>query len=84
MANGDPFDMYGMTAAHKTLPLGCIIKITNLENERECIVEITDRGPYVERRFLDVSRGVAEMLGMVEQGVADVSIEVKAWRKEPR
>jgi len=79
MANCEPFDMYAMTAASKSLPLGCFVEVTNLENGNTCKVEITDRGPYVEGRVIDVSYGVAEVLEMTEQGVVEVRIEVIAW-----
>ena len=58
-ANGEVYDMYGLTAAHKTLPLNTIARVTNLENNKSLILRINDRGPYVEGRILDCSYGVA-------------------------
>ncbi|MFZ5452196.1 MAG: septal ring lytic transglycosylase RlpA family protein [Thermodesulfobacteriota bacterium] len=75
MANGQPFDMYADTAAHKTLPLGTKLQLTNPANGRTTTVEITDRGPYIRGRNLDVSYGVARKLGMVEQGVAKLRMQ---------
>jgi len=75
-ANGEVFDMNAMTAAHKTLPLGSLVKITNLGNDKSVIVRINDRGPYVVGRILDCSYGVARDLGFVDQGTAIVRINV--------
>ena len=70
MANGRPFDMYADTAAHRSLPMGTKLQLTNPANGRTATVEITDRGPYIRGRNLDVSYGVAKKLGMVDAGVA--------------
>lgn len=78
-ANGEIFDMYGLTAAHKTLPLNTIVRVTNLENGKSLILRINDRGPYVKGRILDCSYGAAKKLGFEVQGVADVKIEVIEW-----
>ena len=75
-ANGEVFDMYGVTAAHKTLPLGTVAKITNLENDKSIILRINDRGPYIDGRILDCSYGAALKLDFVTQGTAKVRIEV--------
>jgi len=69
MANGHPFNMYADTAAHRTLPLGTKLDLTNPANGRTATVEVTDRGPFIRGRNLDVSYGVARKLGMVEAGV---------------
>ncbi len=74
-ASGEPFDMYAATAAHRTLPLGTRVRITNLENGRSAVARINDRGPFVEGRIIDLSYGVARKLGMVEAGVARVRVE---------
>ena len=66
-ANGEIFDMNAMTAAHKTLPLGSLVRVTNLENDKSVTVRINDRGPYVEGRILDCSYGVARDLGIPQQ-----------------
>ncbi len=78
-ANGEIFDMYGLTAAHKTLPLNTIVRVTNLENGKSLILRINDRGPYVGGRILDCSYGAAKKLGYVTQGTTKVKIEVIEW-----
>jgi rare lipoprotein A len=75
-ANGEVFDMTAFTAAHRKLPLGSIVRILNLENGKSVNVRITDRGPYVTGRMLDVSQAAAQVLDMVEKGTAAVQIEV--------
>ena len=78
-ANGEIFDMYGLTAAHKTIPLNTIVRITNLDNDKSLILRINDRGPYVGDRILDCSYGAAKKLGFVNDGVTEVKIEVIEW-----
>ena len=75
-ANGEVYDMYGLTAAHKTLPLNTIARVTNLENNKSLILRINDRGPYIKGRILDCSYGAAKKLGFIEQGTTKVKIEV--------
>ncbi len=75
-ANGETFDMYGITAAHKTLPFNTIIRVINLENEESTLVRINDRGPFIEGRILDLSYGAARKLGMVTAGTGKVRIEI--------
>ena len=77
-ANGEVFDQYGVTAAHKTLPLGTVARVTNLDNDKSLIVRINDRGPYVDEhlRILDCSYGAAKKLGFLETGTANVSIKI--------
>jgi rare lipoprotein A len=75
-SSGDIFDMYDMTAAHQTLPLGSQIQVTHLGNHRSVIVTVNDRGPFVEGRILDLSYGAAKKLGMIEEGIAEVRIDV--------
>ena len=77
-ANGETFDMYKLTAAHRTLPLNSIVRATNLLNGRWAEVRITDRGPFVEGRILDLSLAAARELDMVNAGVAPVRIELLA------
>ena len=74
-ASGERFDQNDFTAAHRKLPLGSEVKVTNLENGRSITVEINDRGPYAKGRVLDLSKAAARKLGMVENGVAKVRIE---------
>ena len=78
-ANGEVFDMYGLTAAHKTLPLNTIVRVTNLSNDKSLILRINDRGPYVGDRILDCSYGAAKKLDFVQSGTTDVRIEVIEW-----
>ena len=75
-ANGEIFDMYGTTAAHKTLPLNSIVRVTNLENDKSIILKINDRGPYVGDRILDCSFGAAKKLGFDKQGTTSVEIKM--------
>ncbi|MCH7496505.1 MAG: septal ring lytic transglycosylase RlpA family protein [Candidatus Marinimicrobia bacterium] len=75
-ANGEVYDMYGLTAAHRTLPLNTIIRVMNLANGRHLIVRINDRGPYIEGRMLDLSYGAALKLGFIGQGTTRVRIEI--------
>lgn len=75
-ASGEPFDMTQLTAAHRTLPLGTRLRVTNLENGRVVGVRVNDRGPYVAGRVLDLSHGAARLLDMVERGVVPVRLEV--------
>lgn len=75
-ASGEIYNMYGYSAAHKTLPLGTRVRVTNLKNGRRIIVPINDRGPFVGRRIIDMSYGAARHLGMVKEGLAKVHVEV--------
>lgn len=75
-ASGEVFDMNGLTAAHLTLPLGTILKVTNSRNGRSVQVKVNDRGPFVSGRMLDLSYGAANRLGIVGTGTGPVSIEV--------
>jgi rare lipoprotein A len=73
-ASGERFDMNGLTAAHRTLPLGTQVRVRNLENGRSVVVRINDRGPYVKGRAIDLSYAAARELRMVEDGEAPVEI----------
>jgi rare lipoprotein A len=75
-ANGEIFDQNAMTAAHNTLPMGTIIRVTNLATGQSAIVKITDRGPFVHGRILDLSLAAAKATGVYRAGVAKVKIEV--------
>ena len=75
-ASGEVYDMYGMTAAHKTLPFGSLVRVVDLETGRSVVVRINDRGPYVKGRIIDLSYGAARELGLDKKGVAKVRIEV--------
>lgn len=82
-ANSDVFDQHGWTAAHLDLPFGAIVRVTNLENARHCIVKINDRGPFVKGRILDLAQGAAKELGMVQGGTARVQIQIVRWPDRP-
>lgn len=75
-ANGDIFDMNSMTAAHKTLPLPSIVKVTNLENGKSTKLVVNDRGPFVNDRLIDVSKKAAEVLGFKNNGITKVKVEL--------
>ena len=75
-ASGQRFDMYGFSAAHRTLPLGTRIRVTNLLNGRSIIVTITDRGPFVGKRIIDLSFAAAREIGMIGPGIAPVQLEI--------
>lgn len=73
-ASGEIYDMYELTAAHRTLPLGTSVMVTNRENHRSVAVRINDRGPFVKGRIIDLSYTAARTLGMAEQGTAEVKV----------
>ena len=73
-SSGDVYDMYLMTAAHKSLPLPTYVRVTNLANGRSVVLRVNDRGPFVEDRIIDLSFAVATKLGMAEQGTAEVEV----------
>ncbi len=74
-ASGEPYNMYDMTGAHKLLPLGTTVRVTNLETGRSVELRINDRGPFVRGRILDASRRAAERLGLIADGTAMVRVE---------
>jgi rare lipoprotein A (peptidoglycan hydrolase) len=80
-ASGMPFDDRKLTAAHRTLPLGTHVQVTNLKNGRSVIVKINDRGPYVGHRLIDVSAAAARVLGFTHRGVTPVKVRVVDARK---
>ncbi len=75
-ANGEIYDMYGISGAHQTLPLNSIVKITNLENNRVLTMKINDRGPFIKDRIFDCSYGAAVKLGFISKGTAIVKVEL--------
>lgn len=77
-ANGERFDQNAMTAAHKTLPMPSLVKVENLENGREIMVRVNDRGPFVDDRIIDLSKKAAEELGMRSKGLAKVRVSYMA------
>lgn len=75
-ANGEVFDMYGITAAHKTLPFNTMVRVTNLSNNKSLLVRINDRGPFIPGRMLDLSYGAAKKLGLILDGTGRVRVEI--------
>lgn len=80
-ASGEPFNMYDLTAAHPTLPLGTYVRVTNLRNRRAVVVRINDRGPIVPGRIIDVSYGAARVLRFKANGIQRVRLDVVRTRK---
>jgi rare lipoprotein A len=83
-ATGEVYDMYAMTAAHKTLPLGTWVVVTDLGTQRSVRVRINDRGPFVKDRIIDLSYGAADELGMVEKGTTEVEVRCSYSEKTLR
>jgi rare lipoprotein A len=73
-STGEPYDMYGMTAAHKTLPLPCYVRVTNISNGRSVVLRVNDRGPFVGNRIIDLSYTAAAKLDMLQNGTAFVEV----------
>ena len=76
-ANGERFDMYDLTAAHKTLPFNTKVKVINLKNNKSVVVRINDRGPFKKGRIIDLSLGAAKKIKLIETGTAEVKLEIK-------
>lgn len=74
-ADGETFDMNSLTAAHRTLPLPCNVRVTNLANHRSIVVRVNDRGPYAGHRVIDVSAQTAKLLGFYDHGLARVKVD---------
>jgi len=74
-ASGERFDKNSLTAAHRQLPFGTRVKVTNLSNDKSCVVRINDRGPHTRGRLIDVSHEAAEQLGMLRSGTARVRVQ---------
>ncbi|KPW29567.1 RplA family protein [Pseudomonas coronafaciens pv. atropurpurea] len=74
-ASGEPFNQNALTAAHRQLPFGTRVKVTNLNNDKSVIVRVNDRGPHTRGRLIDVSREAAEQLGMLRSGTAPVRVQ---------
>ena len=77
-ANNEKYDMHALTAAHRTLPLPSIVKVTNLDNGRSLVLRVNDRGPYAKNRIIDISKRGAQLLGFQTQGTAKVRVEIMA------
>lgn len=78
-ASGEPFDLNGLTAAHREIPLGTTIKITNLRNQKTIQLRVNDRGPSIEGRMIDVTWGAAKRLGFLHAGLTPVRMEIVAY-----
>ncbi|MBN2103015.1 septal ring lytic transglycosylase RlpA family protein [bacterium] len=78
-ASGEIFNMYALTAAHRTLPFGTVCRVTNQSNKKSVIVRINDRGPFVQGRILDLSYKAADLLDGLNQGILPVKIEIMKW-----
>ncbi|MVW74719.1 septal ring lytic transglycosylase RlpA family protein [Pseudomonas sp. R-22-3w-18] len=74
-ASGERFDQHALTAAHRSLPFGTRVRVTNMSNDKSVVVRINDRGPFVRGRIIDVSRAAAERLDMLRAGVVPVRLE---------
>jgi rare lipoprotein A len=79
-SNGEQFDMYAMTAAHKTLPMGVYVRVRHMRNDKEVVVRINDRGPFVGERIIDLSESAAVQLGMLREGLAPVRVTALGYR----
>lgn len=75
-ANGEVYNQYALTAAHKTLPFGTRVRVTNLYNGRSVVVRINDRGPFIPGRIIDLSQGAAQLIGVTSSGVAPVQMDI--------
>jgi rare lipoprotein A len=82
-SSGEPFDMYKVSAAHKTLPLPTWVEVTNLANGRKLVVRVNDRGPFKDGRIIDLSYAAAVKLGVVERGTAPVEVRALAVSEAP-
>ncbi len=78
-ASGEIYDMYQLTAAHRTLPFGTVCRVTNLENKRSVTVRVNDRGPFVDGRVMDLSLEAANQLGSIQDGVIRVRVEILSY-----
>lgn len=75
-ASGEAFDMHALTAAHRTLPFGSKVRVTNLANDRSVVVRINDRGPFTRKRVIDLSRAAANEIGLIRRGHGQVRLEL--------
>lgn len=78
-ASGERFNPSALTAAHRTLPFGTRVQVTNLENGRQVIVRVNDRGPFKRGRIIDLSHGAAQRLASLDQGLVKVRLDVVEW-----
>ena len=78
-ANGEVYDMYGVSAAHKFLPFGTVVRVVEFDTRNSIVVRINDRGPFVDGRIIDLSKGAAEELGIVDKGITKVGLRIVRW-----
>jgi len=78
-ANGEVYDQEGISAAHKTLPFDTVVRVVEIETGNSIVVRINDRGPFVEGRIIDLSKGAARELGIVEKGITQVGLRIIRW-----
>lgn len=83
-SNGELYDMFAMTGAHKTLPIPSYVRVTNLDNNRNVIVRINDRGPFHDGRIIDLSYAAAQRLGITQMGTGNVAVEIVVPESDPR
>ena len=81
-SNGETYDMYDLTAAHKTLPMNTVVRVDNLQNGKSVVVRVNDRGPFVDGRIIDLSNTAAHQIDMVKHGTARVKIKVLGYNGE--
>ena len=81
-SNGEIYNMYDMTAAHKTLPMNTIVKVTNIDNDMSTVVRINDRGPFIDTRIIDLSKSAASKINMIGTGTARVNIEILGFESK--
>ncbi len=78
-SNGEVYNMNDLTAAHRTFPFGTKVRVTNLDNKKEVVVRVNDRGPFKEGRIIDLSLAAAKELDLIKMGTAKVKLEVLEW-----
>ncbi|MRJ07095.1 MAG: hypothetical protein C6I01_06210 [Epsilonproteobacteria bacterium] len=83
-ASGEIYNMYDYTAAHKTLPLGTVVRVTNLANKKSIVVLVNDRGPFVANRIIDLSYSAAKALGLDKQGIGEVELQIIGYKPPKR
>jgi len=78
-SNGEVYDMNGISAAHKALPFGTIVRVVEFSTGKSIIVRINDRGPFIEGRIIDLSKGAARKLGIIDKGITKVGLRIIRW-----
>ncbi len=78
-ANGEVYDMNEISAAHKTLPFGTVVRVVEFSTGKSIVVRINDRGPFIEGRIIDLSKGAAKELGIIDKGITKVGLRIIRW-----